>query len=1291
MAARAAAREPRIPLAVVDAPTQRFYAAAAFVAVQAWKLTRIAAVHLFHAPERAWEPTTLSRALLLDFALVYGLYWLAIPTGTPGAGPAAASVAAAGGAPPRAVRARRALGALDYALALAALMALDVAMLGRAAPLGPAGTALSAALAPAFSLVGLDPAVHLGLGGRRVRERDVVRPWTHLTGQHTVHILPYGTARLAPERVCQCVRAGVPAVLPVLLNHTVPAELEYSVTDLEHGHKRTHVVRAPKTRAARAAAPAAPRAGADDAPDVPPHAQGLSLKERKGRRAAARERERAPDGEAVYELRVAQPGLVRLEAVRDKAHNAAQLVGADVLLVACPEARFAPRAAADYCPHDEAALAVQVRGLAPLALTYTHTGADGRSATQELTRLAAEARADDAPHARVAAQLAALGAAPGAEALAFARARDVRVPLALDLGAPGTQTYALSAVRDACGNEVAVRDAAEVRVHARATAHFDARACGAAPLKLLRNTSGVALPLALEGAGAGAGAWSADVQFTPRDARAAGWTRRVQLGGADGVRATAPGTYALTALHGAHCAGLVGAPWTCEVADVPPPRADIHFESIEDACAGTVGVKALSVLEGEPPFRLHYEVQRQGEAPRRHVRVVAQQTRDQLEFWPSAEGLVTYRFLALDDANYARIPLAGPAFTQVVHPLADAAFTAARDAEDAVVRSCGRARAAAEVALSGHGPWELTYSVRGAGGAAGAPRTVAVNASRFTLDVELPADVVAANTRATISLERLRDGKGCERRLATRDLRVDVSHARPTVGFLPGGEAAPRVFTVRDGAAARLPLRLTGAAPWRVTYAHAAPDAPPGAPRTTHTATLHAANAALDVHAPGTYTLEALHDAHCAGDVLAAQRDFRVAVRPRPRAAFAPGAGRLAANGSALRAPVCAGDADEAPLALHGYAPVAVHYLHHAPGRAAPDAHTLATSEAAPPLALATDAAGWHTYEITDVGDALYASAGISAGVGAQRLEQMVWARADARFASTRVRAAFCVGDTLRGALPRVELVGTPPFTLTLTLRPHATSALPAHAARAHTFTRVVHDTHYTPQLDAGEFVFGASGAWALALDAVSDAHACHASLAHAAPLRLDVVETAGIAPASARTDYCVGESIDYLLQGMPPWTVHYTFNGRERRATSRTPEFARTADEPGTLVVHSAAHQQNQCQSARAATTAQIHALPSARVSSGRHYVEALHRGRAAQITFALTGEPPFAFTYQRTEPVDTHAHPRVLETHTVARVDAHTYTITTTQEGTWSVVWIQDRWCQVSLGEASGPAAWA
>ena len=40
--------------------------------------------------------------------------------------------------------------------------------------------------------------------------------------------------------------------------------------------------------------------------------------------------------------------------------------------------------------------------------------------------------------------------------------------------------------------------------------------------------------------------------------------------------------------------------------------------------------------------------------------------------------------------------------------------------------------------------------------------------------------------------------------------------------------------------------------------------------------------------------------------------------------------------------------------------------------------------------------------------------------------------------------------------------------------------------------------------------------------------------------ISIEVAETADIAAVSSREDYCVGEVVDFSLQGSPPWTVAY-------------------------------------------------------------------------------------------------------------------------------------------------------
>ena len=80
------------------------------------------------------------------------------------------------------------------------------------------------------------------------------------------------------------------------------------------------------------------------------------------------------------------------------------------------------------------------------------------------------------------------------------------------------------------------------------------------------------------------------------------------------------------------------------------------------------------------------------------------------------------------------------------------------------------------------------------------------------------------------------------------------------------------------------------------------------------------------------------------------------------------------------------------------------------------------------------------------------------------------------------------------------------------------------------------------------------------------------------------------------------------------------------------------------------------------------VHALPSAQVAQGRDYFEDIHEGALAQIVFTLVGEPPFTFTYQRTE-LDIYTKkgkkPKVLETHTVSGITNPEYSIYSSAEG--------------------------
>lgn len=78
------------------------------------------------------------------------------------------------------------------------------------------------------------------------------------------------------------------------------------------------------------------------------------------------------------------------------------------------------------------------------------------------------------------------------------------------------------------------------------------------------------------------------------------------------------------------------------------------------------------------------------------------------------------------------------------------------------------------------------------------------------------------------------------------------------------------------------------------------------------------------------------------------------------------------------------------------------------------------------------------------------------------------------------------------------------------------------------------------------------------------------------------------------------------------------------------------------------------------------VHALPSAQVGHGKKIIQDIHEGDQAEILFTLVGEPPFTITYQRSELPDRKGvTPKVLETHTVSRIQGHEYSIFSALEG--------------------------
>ncbi|GAA5835997.1 hypothetical protein JCM9279_002160 [Rhodotorula babjevae] len=804
---------------------------------------------------------------------------------------------------------------------------------------------------------------------------------------------------------------------------------------------------------------------------------------------------------------------------------------------------------------------------------------------------------------------------------------------------------------------------------------------------------------------AGDGAFDVQVRFSPAAQGVKGWTRLVKTQTARAeVEVDQAGTYEVVGVKSKHCNGAVLVPNTCTLVVQPRPTLSTTFTPIHDVCNAETGAVASLHLTGAPPFVVHYSIAQLDASGTRVVRTSRKQrrvqhSRDEVRLEAPGPGRWEYRFTRVDDRFYQGVvdlPEGGAGAQAYRHEVAEVGDARWRNAKEGkTVHSCEGETVQVEIELQGTAPWDIEYSVVGQS----AQAIKGITKSPYTLEVDIPEHIAQQGGQFALSLESVRDAHGCKRPLTGSDLNVEVRRTKPTARFHRA--EGVRIVTLRDDDTARIPLRLTGEGPWTITYQ--SPPARDGKLPAPSTFSTKDANGEIAVRHPraGTYRLVAVRDQFCPGDV--AETEWTVKTLPRPTLRLDERAGKVSRGGSVVRRGVCANAVDSIPVLFEGKAPFKASYTlqkgsHHGDTRS----HHLQAIQSRADLTLFTASPGHHTYTFTGVGDSLYTSpdaAGLEAPVGGKdgvvRVEQDVWALPTAGFAHG-ARHGFCVHDKLasRGHDDLVlRLEGQAPFEVELEVREDG------HRASKRFTVPAIQGHDWPVSLPYG---LNTAAPHSIILLRVKDAHGCETLIdpssssssstaagagALKASVSIPVAEIATITPVSAQVDHCVGDALEFIVQGSPPFTVKYEFEGKQHAVAHSSGTFQRLAAAPGTFKILSVGHGEDQCRSNQVDIVKHVHPIPSARVQTGDSYVVDIREGEQTEIKFSFSGTPPFAFTYARRAPQDRSKDRTVLEQHTVTGIKEHEYSIFTAQEGTWSVSYISDAFC--SYPPPSSPPA--
>ncbi|KAI0049256.1 hypothetical protein FA95DRAFT_1571322 [Auriscalpium vulgare] len=1283
---------PLVPEKYLDAPSQRLYSLSFGLLLQAIKLFDFTRYLLFS--ESSQTPSYGKKWLLVDLLYCVGLAQLRIPR-------------------------------LNYSKAMVIIQILSLFVVdgllfggiklhlfgGSDAHDSVHDYAGAYSTQSTLSFSSLLSTLSLGLiGGEAYGNSDA-----HLGGQHIVRMSPISTAQLNPHSQTYCLPSPSSSVLiPVLLNNSNPSSLRYSITPLGHeGGKVPQVTLSAKDLKAI-------ESSRQDSLQVSRYS-GADRDKRESEYDEYDEDDDEDDGprdpqrlqktQSLVHIRLTKPGTVHLHAVHDPSGVEARIIYPSRLTVApCPRAQFVEDDALTRGDNVRCAspglgfagadkdvqLGLSIYGVPPLSLKWYKEINKRRE--YFVVEGIESSHVDGASHS-------------GSSSL-YPAAQDVHVPLTLSAEALGTHTYVLESLTDALGNvenlapssvsswlsvapKVVNGSIADSSTKFSRTLHVLGRpkvsfkGCGPSQPTSLRVGSDVALQVAVVEADPLDGPWDVTVKYQPPtnefgrpiNKRLSPWQKAVKTNPDHReavLKTTSPGEFTVLDVKGRYCEGDVLSPDTCKVVELARPTAEIEWRRIHE-CSGDTGVAASLVLHGTPPFSVYYRMQRDKEPPRELVKNFMT-SRGEMTLQPPQSGHYIYSFSHLSDANYNKVELKGPSIDQIVHPLASASFVHSGDPgrEKLFINSCSGNTVELETELRGTGPWNLDVQLVGPKGSEIISFTK-IDTARKTLQLTIPKDVDREGGSFDVNIVSVEDSSGCKRSLSVPGTTVNVRRVKPTVKFY--GKEPQRQITILEDEQASLPLRLTGEPPWRVKYRTR------DQPNVVLTSKMSTPNGYLQVKEKGVYELVGIQDSQCPGTVAKDASTYRVDWVPRPSAMLSPDteAKYEPYNGTYILPTICEGASGHVDLDLTGRPPFQIQYniarATESGGTKLLDQPTFNSIQPRTRFQLHTAEPGRLYYEVKQVGDTAYPLSKHKAAIIPRSdrplFEQEVLMRPSARFRSPN-RLSYCLYDAFA---PRdrtssdglVLLEGTPPFELTISVKNHASS-------ESYSETITTYETAW--KLDLSDHSFKTVGPHMVTIESVRDAWHCEQIISHPRErsIWVDVAESAAIVPFDRREHFCVGEAAQFQLEGIPPWTVGYRVNGKSHTQEAKVSPFSLALQQPGEFKITSIAHQQKMCKAVVTDLGYTVHSLPSAQVGQGKRIFQDIHEGDQAEIKFTLSGEPPFTFTYQRSE-LSTRKGGKpgkVLETHTVSGVTSNEYSIFSAMEGVWTVTFISDRHCR-------------
>ncbi|KAG0213836.1 hypothetical protein BGX28_003510 [Mortierella sp. GBA30] len=1085
----------------------------------------------------------------------------------------------------------------------------------------------------------------------------------HLLGRHTVLIKPYSSAILNPDNQCFCVpRVHVPAIeqpeIPVVFNGSEPHYLEYSITSFETGATVVHKLTGP-------------------------------FKESSTSFRKARSNLEEP--KSLYNLKASAAGAYKLHRILDKDNVDVRFYhDREVYVVSCPEARIDHyRDTLDRCSgKGDVDIPIVVQGLPPWTVTYKRKR-EGTQETQELL-IESEPTGYSSPFLKG-------WSPPATPNYSWATQREMNLSVNLGLSTSGKYTFQVSKVKDGCGNIIDIqglvarnlRDPEIRHVNVRERPSVVMKCDPRTPIKIvtLGESPTADIGLHIEH---GTAPYHVGYVYQKSDLDEPTAMKDIRVIEDDQnarIVAQQPGLYTLSHIKDGFCEGEVGYPRDCSVIVASRPTVDIVSHPINDSCVGAIGVTVDATFTGEAPWTVCYDILRNGRLETPNFCHKSLKPRMILELKPEHSGSFEYRFKTVSDNNYPKVKVDLPPILQKIHPQPSAVFVSDRTG----IKACRGSSKNLDIELFGTGPWDVEYRViRGTTIQLLTVHNITETRTTLTLPPFEREGIYSVDLGRVTDLDN-----GCQKELKVPDVAIEVSNGPPTASF-----QCEKPVEFAEGENVALPVHLTGGAPWYLTYGMENEDS-------SSAAKAESRNALVTVERPGVYELKSVKDSFCEGDVVEQGRrceviyskkptmnlmidSMRFRGGPRedvPEGEIAPSE-RVPREGDYFVLPAVCKDADRTlELRLTGKAPFKLNYKRiYRPTKGGKEeirSFSEESQHSTMRLPIMTEQAGEISYRFETLSDATYKNVIVRDKGHEVVFKHVVRAPPVATLVNT-AKQFYCENE-ITGVKEKIAIKiqdGVGPFLLAMEI------VRPNQAVAEKFFEHDVVPRHgvYEWTLPAK---FTDMGLYKVSVLRVTDVNGCSSQAPSS--VEFDILGTPNITPLKTLTDACVGDRLEYSVQGIaPPFKVHYSLDQSNHVATleGRQRVFNYETTKPGLFKVSKVCQtlaKKQCCTQPLHNMSTRVWAIPTVKIANGDNIITDLREGDRAEVVATFEGEAPFSWSYAMTEAAYDEKHhakhskrPKVLDRETFHDIKDPKFTFFTATEGTIVPTWIKDKHCQ-------------